>query len=49
MTLLDPDLEIEDEQRYTIYDQLRTNLDVLAWFKIDDMGFQEQLRVSLSF
>ncbi|VDK36183.1 unnamed protein product [Taenia asiatica] len=44
LTLLDPDFEIEDEQRYNIYDQLRTNLDVLCWFKIDIDGYEEQLR-----
>lgn len=46
LTLLDPDFEIEDEQRYNIYDQLRTDLDVLCWFKIDIDGYEEQLRVS---
>ncbi|KAL5106610.1 hypothetical protein TcWFU_001824 [Taenia crassiceps] len=44
LTLLDPEFEIEDEQRYSIYDQLRTNLDVLCWFKLNIDEYEEQLR-----
>ncbi|CDI97928.2 conserved hypothetical protein [Echinococcus multilocularis] len=43
-TLLDPDFEIEDEQRFNIYDQLRTNLDVLCWFKLDVKEYEKQLQ-----
>ncbi|VDM16455.1 unnamed protein product [Hydatigera taeniaeformis] len=49
LTLLDPEFEIEDEQRYTIYDQLRTNLDVLCWFQLDIDGYEEQLQSYLRY
>ena len=46
MTLLDPELEMDDENRTSIYDQLRTNLDVLRWFKLDISDYEEQLQVT---
>uniref|UniRef100_A0A915EXI7 Uncharacterized protein n=1 Tax=Echinococcus canadensis TaxID=519352 RepID=A0A915EXI7_9CEST len=48
-TLLDPDFEIEDEQRFNIYDQVRTNLDVLCWFKLNVEEYEKQLQSLTKF
>lgn len=45
MALVDPELNIEEEQRFIIYDQLRTSLDVLTWFKLDISEYEMRLKV----
>lgn len=44
-TLLDPDLELDEEQREETYCQIKMGIEVLAWFDIDTMDISKTLKV----
>uniref|UniRef100_A0A5K3EWE8 DUF3825 domain-containing protein n=1 Tax=Mesocestoides corti TaxID=53468 RepID=A0A5K3EWE8_MESCO len=43
LPLLEPEVELEESHRYAIHDQLRMNLDVLGWFKVDISEYEKKL------